>query len=247
MTTMAASPPGDVIIVEESSSQVHEELVGTMDQTKTCIETCDLVTSDPSPRITSGTDQVSTVSIEDKTLALTPLQDSAPTPETVSSQESKVLSKEIHPETSSIILPEAAASKTRRNRLPKPKPNLSRASRTSQREPSEAVSTSVEPLSAPVKADIEAKTLQISAVKDFILEAPSQPEPEEQKSEICEERENDTAEGCSPVLSPEKNLEDGAPGRKTCIEDERKEGTLETHRYIREDLCFILFHYGFKL
>ncbi|MCI4387019.1 hypothetical protein PGIGA_G00069340 [Pangasianodon gigas] len=197
-----------------------------MDQSETRVETCDVVTSDPSSSITLQTDPVSTVSTGDKTLA----QD-ASTAEPGSSQESKVLSNEIQPETSNVIVSEPAASKVRRNRLPKPKPNLSRASRTVQKEPAEAVTSSAETDNAPVKADVEAKTVesQTSTVKDFIPKLPSQPEPEEQNAEICEERENDGTEGCSSVLSLEKKMEDGVSGKTTCVEDERKEETQQTH------------------
>ncbi|XP_026784628.3 transcription factor TFIIIB component B'' homolog isoform X2 [Pangasianodon hypophthalmus] len=230
--TEELSSTGDVIIVEESSSQVHEGvLVETMDQSETRVETCDVVTSDPSSSITLQTDPVSTVSTGDKTLTPTPPQDSASTAEPGSSPESKVLSNEIQPETSNVIVPEPAASKTRRNRLPKPKPNLSRASRTVQKEPAEAVTTTAETINAPVKAHVEAKTVesQTSTAKDFIPKPASQPEPEEQNAEICEERENDRTEGCSSVLSLEKKMEDEVSGKTTCVEDERKEETQQTH------------------
>ncbi|KAB5549337.1 hypothetical protein PHYPO_G00066190 [Pangasianodon hypophthalmus] len=230
--TEELSSTGDVIIVEESSSQLHEGvLVETMDQSETRVETCDVVTSDPSSSITLQTDPVSTVSTGDKTLTPTPPQDSASTAEPGSSPESKVLSNEIQPETSNVIVPEPAASKTRRNRLPKPKPNLSRASRTVQKEPAEAVTTTAEMINAPVKAHVEAKTVesQTSTAKDFIPKPASQPEPEEQNAEICEERENDRTEGCSSVLSLEKKMEDEVSGKTTCVEDERKEETQQNH------------------
>lgn len=237
---------GDVIIVEESSNQDHEGvLMETMDQSETRVETCDMVTSDPSSSIASETDPASTVSTGDKTLAPTPLQDSTHMADPVSSQKSKVLSNETQSEISNIIAEEPTASKTRRNRLLKPKPNLSRAFRTTQREPAEAVTSSAETFSTPVKTDIEAKTVetQISTVKDFIPKAPSRPEPEEQNTE---ERENDKTEGCSPVLSLEKKMEDGVSGKRTCVEDERKEEMQQTHRYVRKVLHFIVaFHYDF--
>ncbi|XP_060791306.1 transcription factor TFIIIB component B'' homolog isoform X3 [Neoarius graeffei] len=223
------SSTGDVIIVKESSNQDHEVvLMETMDQSETRVETCDMVTSDPSCSIASETDPVSTVSMGDKTLAPTPLQDSAHTAEPISSQESTVLSNEIQAETSNIIAQEPTASKTRRNRLLKPKPNLSRAFRTTQREPAESVTSSAETFSTPVKTDIETKTVetQISSVKDFIPNAASQPEPEEQNSE---ERDNDKSEGRIPVLSLEEKMEDGVSGKRTGVEDERKEETQQTH------------------
>ncbi|KAK3555537.1 hypothetical protein QTP86_021799 [Hemibagrus guttatus] len=223
-------PSSDVIIVEDSSTSVHEVVMETMDQSETTVETCDIVASDPSSSITSQTDLVSTVVMEDKTLEPTPPQDSASTPEPISCQENKPLSNEIQPETSNITVPGPTASKTRRNRLPKPKPNLSRASRSTQREPAAAVTSSVETCSTPVKDDREAKTVdsQTSAVKDFRPEEPSQPEPEELNSEACKERENKT-EGCSSVLQLEEKMEDGDSGQRACVADEGKEETQQAH------------------
>lgn len=148
-----------------------------------------------------------------ETLAPPPPQDSASTPEPVSSQESKVLSNEIQPETSDVIAPEGTTSKTRRNHLPKP--NLSRVSRT-QQEPAEAASSSAETVGAPVKA-----------------EEPFQLEPEKQNSDIC----NGKTEGCSSVQL--KKMEDDVSAKRTCIEDENKEETQQTHRYLKKDLQFI--------
>ncbi|XP_053504849.1 transcription factor TFIIIB component B'' homolog isoform X2 [Ictalurus furcatus] len=205
------SSTGNVIIVEESSSQVHEEvLTETMDQSETRVETCE-------PPVSTG----------DENLAPAPPQDSASMVEPVSSQGSEVLSNDIQPETSNVIVPEPTALKTQRNRLPKP--NLSRASRTTQREPAEAVTSSAETFSAPVTSDKIAAKTQISTVKDFVPEAPSQLEPEELNSEICEERENDKTEGCVPVLSLEKMMEDEVSGRRTRIEEERREEMQQTH------------------
>lgn len=198
----------------------------TMDQSKTRVETCDAVTSDPSI-ISSETDLI--------VPAPFPPQDSASTADPASCQESKVLSNKIQPGTPNIIVLEAAASDTRRNRLPKP--NLSRVSRSMQYEPAEAASSSGETFSAPVRPDLEAKPVesQISAVKDLIPEAPSQPEAAEQSSEICEEREHDKTEGCSPVTLLEKKMEDAV-----CVEEESKEETQQIHRYSRKHLHFIL-------
>lgn len=202
---------------------MHEEvLTETMDQSESRVETCE-------PPISMG----------DETLAPAPPQDSTSIVEPVSSQGSEVLSNDIQPETSNVIVPEPTALKTQRNRLPKP--NLSRASRTTQREPAELVTSSAETFSAPVaSAKIAAKTAepQISTVKDFVPEAPSQPEPEELNSEICEERENGKTEGCVPVLSLEKMMEDEVSGRRTRVEEERREEMQQTHRYIRKDLIF---------
>lgn len=204
---MSAFFLGDVIVVEESLSQVHEERMETMDPSETRVETCDMVTSDLSPE----TDPVDTVSAGDKTLAPPPPQDSASTPEPVSSQESKVLSNEIQPETSDVIAPEGTASKTRQNHLPEPKPSLSRVSRTTQQEPAEAASGSAETVGAPVKA-----------VEPFQLE------PEKQNSDIC----NDKTEGCSSVQL--KKMEDDVSAKRTCLEDEKKEETQQKHRCLKE-------------
>lgn len=197
----------------------------TVDQSDSRIETCDIVTSDPPSSISSGTD---------KALAPTPSQDSTSTAEPLSSQERKVLSNEIRPETSQLIVPEPTASKTRRNRQLKPKPNLSRASRTTQREAAEGVTSSAETFSAPVR-DVES---QISTLIDFIPEAPSEPEPEEQKSGA--ERENDQPEACISVQSLEEMMEVGDSGKRTCVVDERKEETQQARRYIALFRCLIM-------
>lgn len=201
-----------------------------MDQSETT-EPCDIVTSDLSSSITSQTDSVSTVITENKTLEPTPPQDSASTPEPIRGQKNKPLSNKIQPETSDITVPEPTALKTRRNRLPKPKPNLSRASKPTQREPAVAATSSVETCSTPVKDDREAKTVesQTSAVKDLSPEEPSQPEPEEQNSEACKEREN-KSEACSSDLQLEVKMEDGDSGQRSHVEDERKEETQQAHR-----------------
>ncbi|XP_058271050.1 transcription factor TFIIIB component B'' homolog isoform X1 [Hemibagrus wyckioides] len=223
VTQTELSSTGDVIIVEDSSTPVHEIVMETMDQSET-METCNIMTSDLSSGITSQTDSVSTVVTEDKT----PPQGSASTPEPVSGQENKPLSTEIQPETSNITVPEPTALKTRRNRLPKP--NLSRASKPTQREPAIAATCSVETCSTPVKDDREAKTVesQTSAVKDLSPEEPSQPEPEEQYSEACKEREN-KSEGCSSDLQLEEKMEDGDSGQRSRVENERKEETQQAH------------------
>lgn len=225
MTTVSAFPPlGDVIIVEESSTPVQEVLMETMDQSET-VEICDMVTSDPSFSITSQTDSVSSISMEDKTLKPSPLQDFASTVEPISCQESKILSFEIQAETSNVTVPEPTASKTRRNHLPKP--NLSRASKTTQRGPAEAVASSTEPCSTPVKDES-----QISTVKVFSPEEPSHLGSEEQNSEVCKERENDKTEACSPVVLLENKMEDGDSGQRSYVEDVRKEETHKAHGYI---------------
>ncbi|XP_053334438.1 transcription factor TFIIIB component B'' homolog [Clarias gariepinus] len=224
------SDTGDVIIVEESSGQVHEEvLMETTYQSEIRVETCDAVTSEPSP-ITSETDRLGTDSTGDKTSPPSPPQDSAPTAEPSVSQESQVPPNEnkIQTESANSIVSEPTASKARRNRLPKPKPNLSRVSRTAQRQPAESVNSSTETLSTTGTADTTQES-QVLTTEDFVPNTQSQPEPEDQSAEICKEREKDRTEGCSPVLSLEKDTEEGHTGKRTCVADERREEILHTH------------------
>lgn len=210
----------------------------TMDQSETRLETCDMVTFDLTSCISSETDPVCTVSTGDKASAPPPLPDSISVSEPGSIQEGKALSSM----TPNLTVPEPA-SQTRMGHLPKPKPDLGRASRTMQREPAEGVTSSAEIFSDPVKADVPSTTAesQISRVN----EAPSEPEPEEQKSELCEGRENGKTESCTSVLSGVEKTEHGESEKRTCIEEEKKEEMLQTHRYTRKDLYFVLaFHDG---
>ncbi|KAI5096289.1 hypothetical protein C0J45_13183 [Silurus meridionalis] len=194
---------GDIIIVENSLNHVHEEvLVETMDQSQTEFEPC-VVTSDPA----SETDLVITA---DKTITQSPSHDSASTAEPISSQESSDPSIEIQPETSSISAPEPTSSKTQRNLLPKHKSNMRKVSRTTLKKPAEALASSSEKISAPVKGDEEAVESHLSTPK-----APSHPEPEEHLSEISEEQEKYRREDCSSVVSLEKKIEDGVMGEET--------------------------------
>ncbi|XP_046723756.1 transcription factor TFIIIB component B'' homolog isoform X1 [Silurus meridionalis] len=197
------SSTGEIIIVENSLNHVHEEvLVETMDQSQTEFEPC-VVTSDPA----SETDLVITA---DKTITQSPSHDSASTAEPISSQESSDPSIEIQPETSSISAPEPTSSKTQRNLLPKHKSNMRKVSRTTLKEPAEALASSSEKISAPVKGDEEAVESHLSTPK-----APSHPEPEEHLSEISEEQEKYRREDCSSVVSLEKKIEDGVMGEET--------------------------------
>ncbi|XP_047661574.1 transcription factor TFIIIB component B'' homolog isoform X2 [Tachysurus fulvidraco] len=213
------SNTGDVIIVEESSTPVQEVLMETMDQSET-VEFCDVVTSDPSFSITSQPDSVSSISME----APSPLQDFAFTVEPIGCQESKLLSIEIQAETSNVTVPDPTASKTRRNHLPEPKPNLSRASNTTQRGPAGAVDSSTETCSTPGKHEA-----QTSTVKVFSPEEPSRPRSEEQNSEVCKERDSDKTEACSPVVLMGKKMEDGDSGQRSFGENVRKEETRQAH------------------
>ncbi|KAI5612746.1 hypothetical protein C0J50_4478 [Silurus asotus] len=197
--TMLVRASGDIIIVEDSSSHVHEEvLVETMDQSQTEFEPCVVVTSDPA----SETDPVIKA---DKTITPSPSHDSAFTAEPISSQESSDPFIKIQPETLSISAPEPTSSKTQRNLLPKHKSNMRKASKTTIKEPAEALASSSEKISAPVKGDEEAVESHLS----------THPEPEEHLSEISEEQEKDRREDCSSVVSLEKKIEDGETREKT--------------------------------
>lgn len=200
-----------------------------MDQPETRVETCDVVTSDLSSCISSGTDPVSTVSAGDKALAPPPQQDSTSVLEPGSCQDGKVLS-DMTPDLT-VSEPASQIQRIRRPK-PKPKPCLSRASRSTQRDSAEGVTSPAEMFSDPVKADIQATVVesQISTEKDFIPEAPSEPEPEERNSELGEGHK------CTSVLSGEEKIEDVESGKRTCTEDEKNKELLQTHRYTRKDL-----------
>ncbi|KAF5900805.1 transcription factor TFIIIB component B'' isoform X1, partial [Clarias magur] len=233
------SGTGD-IIVEESSGQVDEEiLMETTHQSEVKGETCDTVTSKPSP-ITSETDPLRTDSTGDIPSAPSPRQDPAPTAEPTVSQESQTTfnENEVQSETANAIVPEPTASKTRRNRLPKPKPNLNRDSKTAQRQHAESVSSSTETLSAPGTADTTQKS-EVSTAEDFVPNAQSQPEPEDQSGKNCEERDKDRTEGCVPVLSLEKETEEGDTGKRTRVADEPREEMQQTHRASSASECAV--------
>ncbi|XP_072518480.1 uncharacterized protein [Salminus brasiliensis] len=231
----------DVIIIEEQSrfaqQDVQQEVVlETTDHVEAGDETFQVVTSDLSASVIPDCkDSVAEASQQD----LGPVEES-------------VSSKKTDSEASNIKTSEQTAPQTRRNRLPKPKPNLGRASRPLKAQqkptsPEKDTSSPTEPVKASAEGQMEESKLLMEAseeskraledsgkVSSHSPAVASRPEPSERNSNPCEQKGSVKGEEKSSQLLLEKKQEREGSEVKVCVEEKNMEAReerlqLQTH------------------
>ncbi|XP_036444257.1 transcription factor TFIIIB component B'' homolog isoform X3 [Colossoma macropomum] len=254
----APSTGEDVIIIEEPSRFVQQDvqqevILETTEQSEVGDETCQVVTSDPSVSVTSeckdvldpasnayedNLDQV--ISRADS--AEPSQQDSNSMKESISSQETEILPSSSNSETSDIKTSDQTGSQIRRNRLPKPRPNLGRTSRsikTQQKQtspekgivtieksaiisPTSSVKTTTEAQMVESKLSMEVSERKVSEDNEqdsaHTPAVTSQPELEENSSALPDLKAS---------VSREEKLEGEVSKVEVCVEEEKVEAGEE--------------------
>ncbi|KAI4882882.1 hypothetical protein NFI96_013099 [Prochilodus magdalenae] len=243
----------DVIIIEEPSRFVQQDvqqevILETTEQAEVDDETCQTVTSGPSPGVISECKDGPEDRLDHVVSAANaemPQQDFSSMKEVVSLQEAKSLPSSSTSETSDIKTSEQTASQTRRNRLPKPRPNLGRTSRpikTQQKQTSSEqsiasveTSTLISP-TAPVKTTAEAHVVESHLlmkashrnVSEEVVQVSAvvpQPGLEGNSSALPDQTPGPSVsrEECISVMSAERKLDSVAFEEEACPGEEKVE------------------------
>ncbi|KAL6469713.1 hypothetical protein MHYP_G00208320 [Metynnis hypsauchen] len=236
----APSTDEDVIIIEEPSRFVQQDvqqevILETTEHSEIGDETCQVVISDPSVSVTSeckeGLDSASNVYGDnlDQVISIADVaepsqQDSNSTKKSISNQETEIFVPSSN--NSDIKTLEQTGSQIRRNRLLKPRPNLSRTSRsikTQQKQTSPAKGIVTVEKSTVISLTSSVKTTTEAQVVECNLMEASERKISVESEKVSEDNEQDSAH--TPAVTSRNELEENSsalPDPKASVSREKK-------------------------